>query len=169
MISVSIYFLYRLTGSLALKADAFHTGSDKKNIKQSMNIYLKLHQTDIQILSAHLQRTGPPEEVAGGFREVMNARVDKLRTINEAKPNAELRLQRAGTDAFETVSEAKAYAETRIKLAEGRSLSLEKKLLSPHAEDLPIRLAFDTLIEILPEVKKIIVPPDSRGRVTAIR
>src|SRR5690606_15453097 len=54
-------------------------------IHQEMQELLDLYQTGISVISVQMQNIEPPDEVAGDFKAVVDARETRQRTINEAQ------------------------------------------------------------------------------------
>lgn len=150
---------------------ALTTGKSEieKRVKQLSQDFLTESKAGVLILSTHLRRAIPPEQVAGGFKEVMNARADKLRMVNEAGTIAHTKLSRARTEGFELISQARAQAETRVKTAEGKAQAIMQMIESPEGAAYTQRLYLETLAAILPRMKKIIVPPEAEERIMTIK
>jgi membrane protease subunit HflK len=118
----------------------------------------------VQINSVTLETVGPPQEVEEAFRDVISAREDRQRTVNEAQGFAaallpstrgqaeRIRLEAEGT-AAETVEKARGEADRfdRIvaQLGAGRDLTAR-------------RLILETLEEVLPRLKKIMLDDHAR-------
>ena len=117
----------------------------------------------VQLSGVTLEDVRPPQEVDQAFRDVISAREDRQRTINEAEayalgllPNARgeaerLRLE-AGGYASEVTSKARGEADRfsrmAAELAQGRALTAR-------------RLILETLEEVLPRLKKIMLDPQA--------
>jgi membrane protease subunit HflK len=113
----------------------------------------------VQINSMTLETVRPPQEVDEAFRDVISAREDRQRAINEAEGQAaalipaargdagRIRMEAEGT-ARETVERARGEADrfTRVaaQLASGREVAMR-------------RLILETLEEVLPRLKKVVL------------
>lgn len=113
----------------------------------------------VQINSVTLETVGPPQEVEQAFRDVIAAREDRQRIINEAQgyaaaviPTARgesqrIRLESEGS-AVDTREKARSDADRfnrmLAELAAGRELTIT-------------RLVLETFEEVLPRLKKIVV------------
>lgn len=118
------------------------------------------YQAGVRITSVLLdERTEPPQEVADAFRDVTAAREDQQRAINEAQGYAARLQQSAEADADSLLQQAEAFAQQttllassgaerfrwlQAELAEGRELTVR-------------RLILETMEEVLPRMKKIVV------------
>ena len=118
----------------------------------------------VQVNSVSLETVRPPQEVDEAFRDVISAREDRQRVVNEAQgfaaaliPSARgeaqrIRLEAQGS-AAETVEKARGEADrfARIvaQLASGREVTVE-------------RLILETLEEVLPRMKKIMLDDQAR-------
>lgn len=121
---------------------------------------LDRYQAGVRITSLLLdERTGPPQDVADAFRDVTAAREDQQRAINEAQGYAARLEQSAEADADSLLQQAEAFAQQttllassgaerfrwlQAELAEGRELTVR-------------RLILETMEEVLPRMKKIVV------------
>jgi len=118
----------------------------------------------VQINSLTLETVGPPQEVEEAFRDVVSAREDRQRVVNEAQglaaamiPSARGEAQRIRLDAegaaTETVERARGEADRfnqiAAQLAAGRGVTTK-------------RLILETLEEVLPRLKKIILDDQAR-------
>ena len=117
-------------------------------------------QAGVRITSVLLdERTEPPQEVADAFRDVTAAREDQQRAINDAQGYAARLQQSAEADADSLLQQAEAFAQQttllassgaerfrwlQAELAEGRELTIR-------------RLILETMEEVLPRMKKIVV------------
>ncbi len=113
----------------------------------------------VQINSVTLEAVRPPQEVDEAFRDVASARQDRQRVVNEAQgfaaallPSARgearrIRLQAEGA-AAETVERARGEADRFGRLA--AQLGLGRDLTAR-------RLILETLEEVLPKMKKIVL------------
>ena len=117
--------------------------------------------------SVTLEDVTPPQEVAEAFRDVTSARGDRQRLINEAEGYARRldAMLEGETDGI--LNEAKAFAVTVTQKAKGDAdafnsivaqLSLDRQLTVK-------RLILETMEEVLPRLKKIILEPGAAGTI----
>jgi len=76
-------------------------------------------QTGLIITSVNMQDVQPPEQVQAAFADVVKAREDKERSINQAQAYSNDILPRARGGAFRLVQEAEGYKKQVIAQAEG--------------------------------------------------
>lgn len=76
-------------------------------------------ETGLIITSVNMQDVQPPEQVQAAFADVVKAREDKERSINQAQAYSNDILPRARGGAFRLVQEAEGYKKQVIAQAEG--------------------------------------------------
>ncbi len=135
-------------------------------IMDELQQILDQYETGLRIINVRLQEVTPPTgQVAAAFDDVNSAVQDKERLIFEAQRYANEQLPRAEGRSQKIQNEAEAYKQSRILQAEGdvaRFVSvLERYQLGPSVTE--TRLYIETMEEILPSLKKIIVPGDAGG------
>ena len=127
---------------------------------------MERYQTGARILLVRFQDVHPSVEVVDAFREVAGALEEKSRLINEAEGyrNEQVALARGRAEA--RVRDAEAYRIGRATRAEGdaaRFVQLEsawRRAPGPNAS----RLYLETMEEILPGRRKLILDSKSGGR-----
>jgi len=113
----------------------------------------------VQVTSVSLEGVGPPQEVAPAFRDVTIAREDRERTINEALGYANRLLPQTRGEAQRLIVEAEAAREESIRKAQGDAERFRKVAaqLSGGRDLIFRRLILETMEEVLPKLKKIVV------------
>ncbi len=105
------------------------------------------------------EKTEPPQEVDAAFRDVTSAREDRQRRINQELGDASRLKQQTEADVDAILQEARGFAAEVVAIAEGdkqRFLSLADELST--ARDLTaMRLILETMEEVLPRVRKIVI------------
>jgi len=131
-------------------------------IHQEMQQLLDLYRTGITVISVQMQNIEPPDEVAGDFKAVVDARETRQRTINEAQRYANQRLPAAQAEAQKMIQEAEAYRVRRIEEARGQvaryTALLEEYQRAP--EVTRKRLYLEMLAEVLPKLREVIIVED---------
>ncbi|MGN1179625.1 MAG: FtsH protease activity modulator HflK [Suilimivivens sp.] len=141
------------------------TGKNEIQASIKEKIVGRLEQEDIgvQLVNITIQDAEPPtQEVISAFKNVENAKQGKETSINKAnqKRNEDIPAARAQVD--ETIKTAQAQAEERVNEAKGQVARLNE--LYNEYQKYPLitkqRMFYETMEEILPEMKVIIEKSD---------
>jgi membrane protease subunit HflK len=134
----------------------------RTHLQQLMDLY----QTGLQITAVKLQAVDPPDQVQASFKDVVSAKEDRERIINEAQAYKEDLLPKARGEAEQMLRAAEAYKETRVRQSQGdaaRFLSMLKEYRV--AKDVTRRrLYLETMQEVLSEVKEIVISKEVAGK-----
>lgn len=130
-----------------------------------MQKVLDKYETGILIVAVQLQSVAPPQQVEASFKDVASAKEDKNRKINEAQGYRNDVIPKARGEAQAMLREAEGFREARIKRSEGDVAKFRAMLVEYRkARDVTKkRLYLEAMEEILPGVKKYIVPNDKDG------
>ena len=130
-----------------------------------MQQVLDKYETGILIVAVQLQSVAPPKEVEASFKDVASAKEDKNRKINEAQGYRNDVIPKARGEAQAMLREAEGFREARIKRSEGDVAKFRAMLVEYRkAKDVTRkRLYLEAMEEILPGVKKYIIPNDKDG------
>jgi modulator of FtsH protease HflK len=131
-------------------------------LKRSREI-LDAYTSGVFISSINIENVTPPAEAADAFRESVSARADRDRFVNEAQGYATDTIAKASGEAEKLITDAESHRQQRINEAEGDATRFAKLLAeSRKAKDVTEkRLYLETMEEVLPRVKKIMI--DSSG------
>lgn len=131
----------------------------EKQIQQIVDDY----RMGTRIVAVQLQDVDPPVEVADAFKAVASARENRNKYINEARGYQNGRIPRAEGDAAKLVREAEAYKSERVQIARGEveKFSAVLKEYRNAKEVTRARLYLETMEEILPNKKKVIIDSGS--------
>ncbi len=101
--------------------DALTTGRDliQSNTRAFLQKLLDSYSSGVAITDVKLQIVDPPEEVKDAFNEVVRAKEDKEKLINNAKGYFEDVIPKARGEAEKMIRQSEAYREQRISKAEG--------------------------------------------------
>ena len=117
----------------------------------------------VRIIEVKLQTVQPPKEVAASFNDVVSAKEDKEKVIQEAKGYQEDIIPKARGEARSIVLAAEAYKEEKIKRAQGdvaKFLAVLKEY--EKAKDVTRkRLYLETMEKVLPGIKKFIIDSET--------
>jgi membrane protease subunit HflK len=146
----------------ALTTGKFQIQEETKDlIQQTIDKY----ETGILIVAVQLQSVAPPREVEAAFKDVASAKEDKNRKINQAEGYRNDIIPKARGEAQAMLRESEGFKEARIKRAEGDVAKFRAMLVEYRkAKDVTRkRLYLEAMEEILPGVKKYIVPNGKDG------
>jgi membrane protease subunit HflK len=122
---------------------------------------LDLYDSGLQVLSVDLQDAQPPASVRAAFDDVLSARQDHDRAVNEAQGYANEVLPKARAQAIEATEGARAYKESRI--AESTGEAQRFRAIAGEYQKAPdvvrTRLFLETMEQVLPSVHTVIVQP----------
>ena len=142
--------------------DVLTTGRDeiqlgvKEKAQQDLDAYGSGVKLTSVLLNEDLQ---PPQEVAEAFRDVVAAREDRHRAINEAQGYANRLKEQADADADSLTQAAQALASQVTLTAEGDASRFAQRVgkLGENRTLTVKRLIIETMEEVLPRVKKIVL------------
>ncbi|MGR8980356.1 MAG: FtsH protease activity modulator HflK [Gammaproteobacteria bacterium] len=126
-----------------------------KEIQEVMESY----KAGIQVTSVNLQDAQAPEQVQSAFEDVIKAREDKQRLINEAEAYSNDVVPKARGAAARKLQEAEGYKERVIAEAEGET-SRFTKLLGEYQKEPDVtrkRLYLETMETVLSEANTIMI------------
>ena len=118
----------------------------------------------VQVNSVTLAAVRPPQEVEPAFRDVVAAREDRQRAINEAEGYAAAVLPNARGEAQRIRLEAEGAAAETTEKARGEADRFERMVaeLAGGRELTVRRLVLETFEEVLPRLKKIVFDDQAR-------
>lgn len=125
------------------------------------------YETGILVVAVQLQAVAPPSQVVAAFKDVASAKEDKNRMINQAEGYRNDIIPKARGEAEARVSEAEGFREARVKRAEG-DVAKFKAILVEYRKAKEItktRLYLEAMEEILPGIKKYIIPKGGDGNI----
>jgi membrane protease subunit HflK len=146
----------------ALTTGKFQIQEETQYLMQQI---LDKYETGILIVAVQLQSVAPPQQVEASFKDVASAKEDKNRKINEAQGYRNDVIPKARGEAQAMLREAEGFREARIKRSEGDVAKFRAMLVEYRkAKDVTRkRLYLEAMEEILPGVKKYIIPNDKDG------
>jgi len=123
------------------------------------------YQSGLRVTEVRLQVVDPPEQVKDAFHEVVRAREDRERLINQAQGYQEDIIPKARGKAQQMLRAAEAYKEERVLHAQGdaeRFLSVLAEYRKAK-EVTRARLHLEAIERILGSVKKVVIDPRATG------
>jgi membrane protease subunit HflK len=118
----------------------------------------------VEVTAVSLEGAAPPQEVAEAFRDVTSAREDRQRAINEAEGYAYRLIPQARGQAQRLLLEAEGFAAEATQKAQGdaeRFLKVARQFAF-NRELTVMRLILETMEEVLPRLRKIVVDDKAR-------
>ncbi len=142
---------------------------ERARVQEETRVFLSRllddYETGIQVTDVRLQVADPPEEVRDAFQEVVRAKADKERLINEAQAYQNDVVPRARGEKQRAIEEATAFKDQQVLRATGdaeRFLSvLEAYLLAPGVTR--ERMRIEALEDILSQVELILLDDEAVG------
>ncbi|MCW5554981.1 MAG: FtsH protease activity modulator HflK [Verrucomicrobiae bacterium] len=124
------------------------------------------YQSGLAITELKLQAADPPDQVRDAFHDVVRAREDREKLINQARGYQADIVPKARGEAQKILREAEGYREQRVLLATGEaarflSVLAEYEKAKEVTRD---RLHLETIEKILPDIDKIVVGGDLSQR-----
>ncbi|HID01178.1 MAG TPA: FtsH protease activity modulator HflK, partial [Piscirickettsiaceae bacterium] len=127
--------------------------------------YLDTYHAGLLITSVNLQDAQPPEQVQAAFADVVKAREDRERLINEAQAYANDIIPKARGMAARELSEAEAYRQRVIEQAQGEASRFVSILTAYHKAPAVTRerMYKDALTNVFSNTTKVFMM-DSEGK-----
>ena len=127
--------------------------------QEQIQTLLNKHKSGVQIVTIQLQDVHPPEQVASAFKDVVSAREDKERMINEAQGYRNAVIPEARGQAAQIVRASEAYREEKISMATGDSqrFILQYNEYKKAPAITRKRIYLETMEEVLPSMQKFVM------------
>lgn len=134
-------------------------------VRRATQSLLDSYHAGVTVTSVSLEGVAPPQEVAEAFRDVASAKADQQRLIREAEGYEKRLVPQTRGDAERIHLEAEGYADEVVKKAQGDSERFTKMAAElANGRSLTVkRLILETMEEVLPRLKKIVVD-DGHGQ-----
>ena len=132
-------------------------------LQQTMNSY----KGGIKIENVKLQDVHPPDAVKEAFKDVVSAREDREKMINDAEGYRNNLVPKARGEAAQLINSAKAYAKEKVLVAIGESerFNLVYEEYKKAKDITRERILLETMASILPKVNKVIADKELGGNV----
>jgi len=125
----------------------------------------------VQLSTVNIESIVPPPEAADAFRDVASARADSARIVNEAQGYANDLIPKARGEARQMIESAEAYKQKKTNEALGDADRFTQ-VAAEYAKASEVngrRLYVETLEQVLPKIKKLIVDKNGNLDLTIIR
>ncbi len=137
----------------------------RNEVRRAAQEALERYGVGVRVMAVALEGVSPPKEVAEAFRDVTSAREDRERAINEAKGYRNRLLPRSRGEATARLTGAEGAARKTVREAEGRAerFRLVAERLSEGRQLTVRRLILETMEEVLPRTRKVILDGNAQG------
>lgn len=128
-------------------------------VKLRLQTYLDNYGTGIKVRKINIQEAKPPSQVKAAYDDVIKAREDRERYINEADTYANGIIPEAEGKAQQMIEESNAYLAQVVAEAEGESKRFESLLTEYHKapEVTRQRLYLDAIQEVMSNSSKVLI------------
>ena len=128
-------------------------------VKARLQEYLDSYGTGIQVIKVNIQEAKPPTEVKAAYDDVIKAREDQERLINEAQAYANGIIPEARGAAQRILEEAGAYREKVVVEAQGEAKRFEQLLVEYKKAPLVTRerLYLDAMQSVMRNSSKVMI------------
>ncbi len=149
--------------------------TEKQNIQEEVRAeaqkILNDYHAGVLLSTINLESVAPPPEAADAFRDVASARADSSRIVSEAEGYSNDIIPKARGQARQMLEEARGYQQSKINDALGDA-SRFTQVAAEYAKASEVngeRLYLETMEQILPKIKKLIVDKNGNLDLTIIR
>jgi len=133
------------------------------DIRELLQDIVDGYESGVRIIEVKLQTVQPPKEVASSFSDVVSAKEDKDKLIQEAEGYKEDLIPKARGEARSMVLAAEAYKEEKVQRAQG---DVEKFLavLAEYEKAKEVtrkRLYLEAMEQVMPGIRKFIIDSET--------
>lgn len=128
-------------------------------VEQRLQSYLDSYGSGIQVVSVNIQESRPPEEVRAAFDDVIRAKEDEQRSVNQAQSYSNGVVNEAKGRAQRMLAEAEGYKASVISRAQGDADRFES-LLAEYKRAPEVtrqRLYLETMETVMTNSSKVLV------------
>jgi membrane protease subunit HflK len=143
----------------------------QEEVRAAAQKVLNDQRVGVLLASVNIEAAAPPPEAADAFRDVAGARADSARIVSEAQGYANDVIPKARGEAERLLEEARAYKLRKINEAYGdaaRFLQVAAEY-ERAAQVNGRRLYVETMEQILPKIKKLLVDRNGNLDLTIVR
>lgn len=143
----------------------------QEEVRAAAQKLINEYRAGVLLASINIESAAPPPEAADAFRDVASARADSSRIVNESQGYANDVIPKARGQAQQMLESAAAYKQRKINEAEGDA-SRFTQVAAEYAKASEVngrRLYMETMEQILPRIRKLIVDKNGNLDLTIIR
>ncbi|HEV1286684.1 MAG TPA: FtsH protease activity modulator HflK [Bryobacteraceae bacterium] len=149
--------------------------TEKQNVQEEVRAeaqrILNEYRAGVLLSTVNMESAVPPPEAAEAFRDVASARADSSRIVSEAQGYANDLIPKARGEARQMQEAAEAYKQTKTNTALGDAARFTQ-VAAEYAKASEVngrRLYLETMEQILPKIKKLMVDKNGNLDLTIIR
>ena len=145
--------------------------SIQDEVRAAAQKLLNEYRAGVILSSINIESAVPPPEAAGAFRDVASARADSARIVSEAQGYANDLVPKARGQAQQLLEQSQAYKERKINEAHGDAVRFTQ-VAAEYAKGAEVngqRIYLETMEQILPKIKKLIVDKNGNLDLTIVR
>lgn len=143
----------------------------QEEVRAAAQETLNRYRAGVALSTINIESAAPPPEAAGAFRDVASARADTARIVSEAEGYANDLLPKARGQARQMLEEAEGYRQKKINEALGDAARFNQ-IAAEYAKAERVtgeRLYLETMEQVLPKIRKLIVDQNGNLDLTIIR
>lgn len=132
---------------------------------------LNQYRAGVVLSTINIESATPPPEAADAFRDVASARADTARIVSEAQGYANDLIPKARGQANQMLEEAQGYRQKKLNEASGDAARFNQ-IAAEYTKAAQVtgeRLYLETMEQVLPRIKKLIVDQNGNLDLTIIR
>jgi membrane protease subunit HflK len=143
----------------------------QEEVRAASQAVLNRHRVGALLSSINIESAAPPPEATDAFRDVASARADGARIVNDAQGYANDLLPKSRGQAQQLLEEAEAYRQRKINEASGDAARFNQVAAeySKAAQVTSHRLYVETMEQVLPRIRKLILDRNGNLDLTIIR
>lgn len=143
----------------------------QEEIRAAAQKVINDYRAGVILASVNIESAAPPPEAADAFRDVASARADSSRIVNESQGYANDLIPKARGQAQQLLESASAYKQKKINEAIGDA-SRFSQVATEYAKAADVngrRLYMETMEQVLPKIRKLIIDKSGNLDLTIIR
>jgi membrane protease subunit HflK len=143
----------------------------QEETREAAQNLLSRYRAGVVLSTVNIESAAPPPEAAAAFRDVASARADAARIVSDAQGYANDLVPRTRGQARQALEEAAAYRATKVDTATGDASRFDQ-IAAEYARASQItarRLYLETMEQVLPRIRKLIVDQNGNLDLTIVR
>jgi membrane protease subunit HflK len=143
----------------------------QNDVRTAAQKLLNDYRAGVLLSTVNIESAAPPPQAAESFRDVASARADTSRIVSQAQGYANDLIPRARGQARQLLEEAAGYRQRKVDEAAGDASRFNQVAAEYDRAALVTRrrLYLETMEEVLPRIRKLIVDPAGNLDLTIIR